>query len=379
MNIFDRVRSAINSLIYDYPDSNRVLGLDCSHWAGGVVDFEKAKSNGVQFVFIKAKDGLTTSRWFVENWQAAKEAGILRGAYGWLYPSDKISVKAQALSLYNLIQDDPGELPAVIDFEWTNWSGAPANPGSSDLYGYLEHWKTLTDHEIMIYTAPGYWNQYGNTGTYWKNYKLWIANYRTPSPAIPLPWAGYEFWQWTDRGYGPDYGFDPAQQKAVDLDYFYGTQEEFNERYHGTVPPIEPGETMYEYICENNDMSLREDAADHVTGARWAYAARGVTMKGDNLYTYTANMTYARVGDQWLHVTGVDGEVIYDDGTREDVTGQVLDLWVAVIHQGKTYGTLTQVELPGIPFEVSTGEEGYTAYVDSNENGVIKGRFVKDA
>jgi len=259
MKILDYLRNLLN--IYDYPDQNKILGLDCSHWAGGVVDFQKAKSNGIEFVFIKAKDGLVTSKWFVENWQAAKEAGLLRGAYQWLYPSNKISVKLQAQSLHNLMVNDPGELPDVIDFEWTYWNGVPANPGASDLYGYLEHKKTLSTHQTTIYTAPGYWNEYGNLDGYWTQYPLWIANYRVSSPTIPLPWSKCEFWQWTDRGFGEDYGFDPYQQKAVDLNYFNGTKEELAQKYGGVivepeppVPPVEPpdtGENMGKILCTN--------------------------------------------------------------------------------------------------------------------------------
>jgi len=260
MSILTFLKGIVNSVIYDYPDSNKVLGLDCSHWAGGVIDFAKAKTNGIRFVYVKAKDGLVTSNWFVENWQASKEAEILRGAYHWLYPSNKISVKTQAQELYYLLESDMGELPVAVDFEWTYWGGSPANPSASDLYGFIENWKQITDKEILIYTAPGYWNQYGNTDSYWKQYKLWIANYYVTNPSIPLPWTNYEFHQWTDKGYGIDYGFDQYQQKAVDLNYFYGTNEQLTQKYGGVVveppippvePPTTPGDTMGKIPCTN--------------------------------------------------------------------------------------------------------------------------------
>ena len=60
-----------------------VLGLDISKW-DGAWDARKSKSAGAQFVYIKASQAVFADPLFAGNWQKAKEAGILRGAYHFL-------------------------------------------------------------------------------------------------------------------------------------------------------------------------------------------------------------------------------------------------------------------------------------------------------
>jgi len=64
----------------------RTIGIDISAWQDDnstpqQIDWSKAKSAGAQFAFIKASQGTFTDQDFAYNWQAAKAAGVLRGAY----------------------------------------------------------------------------------------------------------------------------------------------------------------------------------------------------------------------------------------------------------------------------------------------------------
>jgi len=78
-----------------------------------------------------------------------------------------------------------------------------------------------------IYTAKGYWDQYGNRESYWKDKILWVANYGVSSPAVPAPWTGWTIWQYTANGPAGDYGVDPDFQKGIDLNRFNGTRQEY--------------------------------------------------------------------------------------------------------------------------------------------------------
>ena len=62
-----------------------VLGIDCSKWKDDnstpqQMDFFKAKAEGASFVFIKASQSTWLDSDFIYNWQAAKDAGLMRGA-----------------------------------------------------------------------------------------------------------------------------------------------------------------------------------------------------------------------------------------------------------------------------------------------------------
>ena len=198
---------------------------DISHWTGIVnMDVMATKTDAV---IIKCLDGTVQSQYFVENYTGAKAKGIKVSAYQWLYPGNKVSVRKQAETLTDLLKQYPVDFGPFIDFEWTFYGGQPANPNASDLYGMLEYFNELNGWYPGIYTAKGYWDQYGNNEAYWKDKILWIANYDVSSPAVPSPWTAWTLWQYTPNGPAEEYGVDPEFQKGIDLNRFNGTREEY--------------------------------------------------------------------------------------------------------------------------------------------------------
>src|SRR3954471_10078276 len=81
------------------------------------IDWASVRSGGTQFAFIKATEGGTlVDERFVENWTAAKQAGVSRGAYHfmfWCRPADE-----QAAWFKRTVPSDPDALPPVLDLEW---------------------------------------------------------------------------------------------------------------------------------------------------------------------------------------------------------------------------------------------------------------------
>jgi GH25 family lysozyme M1 (1,4-beta-N-acetylmuramidase) len=57
-----------------------------------------------------------------------------------------------------------------------------------------------------------------------KQYPLWMAWYGI-NPLIPSPWNKISVWQYTSNGDGLKYG---CESKSVDMNYFMGTDDEFN-------------------------------------------------------------------------------------------------------------------------------------------------------
>ena len=339
----------MTDIAYEFPDKARVLGMDCSHWAGGVIDFAKAKSNGIEFVFIKAKDGLVTVDWFRENWKAAAEAGIPRGAYLWLYPSSIASTNRQADELYKLLSETGfGELPVVVDFE-----NIPSVLSASDLYGFVVTYEQLSGQKPIIYTGPSYWEEHGSADDYWKQYKLWIANYGVQSPAVPAPWDNWTFWQFTEKGFGEDYGLDKYKQRAVDLNYFVGTRDqllamlEFND---DTPTNDGNGENQMGHrysISSTYDMSLR---GDHTTYAvRQSVMPQGSAAEGDELWVAPTDGDRVKAGDTWLHVLSIDGAPV--------------DGWMAITHLGVEYCSLIDSGVPTPdPTTPPSDDERYVIY-----------------
>ncbi len=93
-----------------------IQGIDVSKFQGKI-DWASVRSGGTRFAFIKATEGgnLVDER-FVENWDGAKQAGVSRGAYHfmfWCRPADE-----QAAWFKRTVPNDPDALPPVLDLEW---------------------------------------------------------------------------------------------------------------------------------------------------------------------------------------------------------------------------------------------------------------------
>jgi len=205
-----------------------ILGCDVSFYesdSGGKIDFVRMKSAGMKFVIIRVGQNLWVDPSFSANWIDSKLAGFPRGSY-WFYDS-RIKPEEQASLWVKTMGNDFGELPLFADYE-ESYNGK--YKGGENFKLFLEEIKRLLPNkEIIIYT--GFWYFKDNVPTslhpYFSQYKLWTANYGSSKPSIPPPFTDWEFWQYSEDGVGKDYGCNGG----LDMDYYNGTLEQFNERF----------------------------------------------------------------------------------------------------------------------------------------------------
>ena len=93
-----------------------IQGIDVSKYQGKI-DWASVRSAGTHFAFIKATEGgsLVDER-FIENWDGAKQAGVARGAYHFMFWCR--SADEQAAWFKRTVPNDPDALPPVLDLEW---------------------------------------------------------------------------------------------------------------------------------------------------------------------------------------------------------------------------------------------------------------------
>jgi lysozyme len=215
----------------------RAHGADFSVWQDDKttpqkVDFKKAKAAGLDFVFIKASQAAWADPDIVYNWQAAKDAGLLRGAYHFLVWN--VDPVRQADFFCGLLHQCPPEIGYVCDFEW--WQTTPTN--ALDICRrFVERVEANTGKPPFIYTAPGFWNQYGSKDEKWARYPLWVAHWQVTKPIVPAPWKDWAFWQYTAKGEGKKYG---AESNDLDLNWYNGTVAQLHAAYGKPAPVIEP-------------------------------------------------------------------------------------------------------------------------------------------
>jgi lysozyme len=266
-----------------------ILGIDISKWDGNW-DAAKAKQAGATFAFIKASQATFTDPQFLANWKKAKEAGLLRGAYHYLdYTKPGID---QANYFADLLKDDPGELPPVIDYELRRTDNNP-----SAALGFLrECLEQLTNRKElfadsiikrpMIYTGPGFWFEYGDQtkSDYWIQFPLWNAHWTTSTaPLIPLPWTMWQFWQFTSKGPGEAFG---SEGLSMDMNRFNGTLNELMEFAGIRIPVVNLNE-LFESL--DGKVNTLEGIVSSINKAEVA-AASGLSGRVDNLEGQLSNL-----------------------------------------------------------------------------------------
>jgi GH25 family lysozyme M1 (1,4-beta-N-acetylmuramidase) len=163
-----------------------------------------------------------------------------------------------------LFKNDLGEIPLQVDYEWTYHNYRKANPRPEDLYGFMETWKRLTGQECIIYTSQGFWNEFGSKSNYYAGKELWVANYKVDKPNIPSPFTKWLFWQFTENGNGELYGVNKYEERAVDLNYFNGTQAEFDKRFGLVKSPVEPSQKIGALLTEDANRLKDTSLSIHV-------------------------------------------------------------------------------------------------------------------
>jgi len=214
------------------------------------VNFQKMKEwrnengNGINFIIIKAGQRNYADPDFKYNWSRAGIVGIPRAPYWFL--DYRAEGKAQAAFFWNLIKDDPGEGPLIVDFE--DGSG-----GWRGLWDFLVRLQVLSGYladRIWIYTGYYYWQSFGPTRIgeeaslrEFMVYGLWLAAYAdTPDfVLVPHPWTTAKMWQkGTTIVWGPNLGVHSLE---LDWNVFNGDMNEFKKYWITDYIPVpEPNE-----------------------------------------------------------------------------------------------------------------------------------------
>jgi GH25 family lysozyme M1 (1,4-beta-N-acetylmuramidase) len=199
------------------PNGPTVNGIDVSYYQG-VIDWPTVKASGIEFAFIRLSDGANfRDPKFDVNWQGAKSAGVIRGAYQFFRPGQNVDTQANmmiaAIGTYQ-----PGDLPPVIDVE------ATSNLSPATVATRVKEWvakvKAALGVDPIVYTGKYFWrDQVGGERALATN-ALWIAQYTSLCPDIPTPWTRWTFWQHSDRG------TVSGIRERVDLNKFNGTRDD---------------------------------------------------------------------------------------------------------------------------------------------------------
>jgi len=251
-----------------------VHGVDVSVYEPNV-DWRALRTQGFKFALIRATSstGYVDPK-FAEHWAGAHEAGILRGAYHYLFGGQ--DAKKQAELYINTVGSDKGELPPIVDLE----DAYNENVSNGNLIRTCKTFLDIVEREFgrtpMIYSRRTYLEPrlsvQGKAPSWAKDYDLWVAQYpfefdpaRMPNvnmPQQPNGWKDWKFWQYSESAIVEGVTDEINRPTRIDLNWFRGTEAELYA--FAKVQPAEEqtytvksGDT-FKGIAESHGLSLTE-------------------------------------------------------------------------------------------------------------------------
>ena len=175
----------------------------------------------VSFIYIKSTEGTTIrNRYFAQDYQRAKKAGIHVGAYHFF--SLKSSAEQQAKYFVNHTLFRKGDFPPVLDVEPTD---AQIRQIGGDevlmkrIRFFLQYVEKRTGMRPILYVSQMFINRHmASAADIKKRYNVWIARYGQYKPDVRLV-----YWQLC-----PDGRVDGITGD-VDINVFNGYQNQFDE------------------------------------------------------------------------------------------------------------------------------------------------------
>lgn len=186
-------------------------GIDVSMHQAGKIDWNKVKSSGVDFVFVRAgyraaDDGsLHADENFASNFKGASKAGLLVGAYFYSQALNEEEGIEEAKFALDVVKDHELTMPLVIDYETYKDGRLDKRIKAGEMYAasfyhdaVLGFTHTVEDagYESAVYASRNMLTNYMQADLLDDSATIWIARYEKTASLD----ANYWFWQYTDEG-----------------------------------------------------------------------------------------------------------------------------------------------------------------------------------
>ncbi len=198
-----------------------VHGVDVSRFQGDL-SWRLLRGAGIRFAFIKATEGGDVlDPKFKENWRAAGQAGIARGAYHFYYFCT--DARIQARWFIRNVPREKGALPPVLDVEWNPFSPTctrrpPPKTVRKEMMRFMRLVERRYGQRPIIYTTPDFFAR--NELRKLKGEEFWLrAVAKVPDQVYPG--QSWRFWQYSGTGRLPGVAGD------IDLNAFGGSEADW--------------------------------------------------------------------------------------------------------------------------------------------------------
>ncbi|MEI5677944.1 MULTISPECIES: glycoside hydrolase family 25 protein [unclassified Mesorhizobium] len=205
------------------PWQHAVHGTDVSKYQTSI-DWQKARSSGISFAFIKATEGGDrVDDYFEEHWRNTRAAGMPRSAYHFYYFCRPAA--EQAAWFIRNVPRDRSALPPVLDMEWNPQSPTcklrpPAATVRSEMKTFLEIIEKHYGKKPIIYTSIDFFDDNQLAG--FLGYPYWLRSV-AGHPAERYGSHPFTFWQYTGTG------VVPGIKGNADINVFNGSEAQWKK------------------------------------------------------------------------------------------------------------------------------------------------------
>lgn len=249
------------------------VGLDVAKHQSDV-NWSAVRNAGYDFTYIKASEGRGyTDPKFKRNWLAAREVGLLVGAFHYARvsrsPTIEADAKIEAKWFSDLVAAQPGAdslmLPPMLDIEWDK-DADKVIKGQEVIEWCVIFTKTVAEllgRTPGIYTGSNFWKWRLLRTTRLSALPLWQVHYTSEKSPRKIPGWPWTFWQWSHTMPLPGSG-----KTKVDADRYNGTLEQLRELAtprrtsepivtEPLVPEVVPPAPWWEVLLEITDSITR--------------------------------------------------------------------------------------------------------------------------
>lgn len=203
-----------------------LYGMDISHDQGNIDWFQVRKNDPkISFVFIKATESINfVDPRFQKNWNSARKAGIIRGAYHFFDAKQDPTTQAD-LFIKTVKKLNRSDLPPMLDLESGKFSEVDEVSKSTfvkNVFAWLDAVEQALGARPMIYASASFAGEY-LTDRRFRSYGIEVAEYiDAAGPKMEGAWKGkkWSFWQYSSNGNIKGIG------DAVDLEKYNGTNDD---------------------------------------------------------------------------------------------------------------------------------------------------------
>lgn len=175
----------------------KINGIDVSSWQG-VIDWEKAKADGVQFAIIREGYGKANpkqvDKYFHKNMQEAQKHGIPCGVYHYSYADSVEDARAEAAFCLDNIKGYKLEYPVCFDIEDKEQLKLNDRQRTDICKAFCDEIEKA-GYYAMIYCNLNWINNYLIKDELLGRYDLWLAQWYVDAPSIPCG-----IWQKSEKG-----------------------------------------------------------------------------------------------------------------------------------------------------------------------------------